>query len=83
MFYRLRELKPGDRITVSYSDSTKTFTVTGREEAAKTKLPTDKIWNGAKTPVLRLITCGGAFDRKAGSYLDNIIVYADELVTGL
>ena len=84
VFYRLRELKPGDQVTVTFRDgAAKTFAVTGREEVAKTKLPTDKIWNGTKNPVLRLITCGGAFDRKAGSYLDNIIVYADELLTGL
>jgi hypothetical protein len=25
---------------------------------------------------LRLITCGGAFNRSAGSYVDNIIVFA-------
>jgi hypothetical protein len=25
---------------------------------------------------LRLISCGGAFDASAGSYLDNIVVYA-------
>jgi sortase (surface protein transpeptidase) len=81
VFYRLRELKPGDQVTVHYPDRTITFAVTAKEQTAKTQLPAAKIWNDAKTPVLRLITCGGAFDRKAGSYLDNIIVYADELVT--
>jgi sortase (surface protein transpeptidase) len=81
VFYRLRELKPGDRVSVHYADRTTTFAVTGKEETAKTALPTTRIWNNATKPVLRLITCGGAFDRKAGSYLDNIIVYADELVT--
>jgi hypothetical protein len=25
---------------------------------------------------LKLVTCGGRFDRAAGEYLDNIIVYA-------
>jgi sortase (surface protein transpeptidase) len=83
VFYRLRELKPGDQVTVTYAESTKSFAVTAREEVAKTQLPTAKIWNDAKKPALRLITCGGAFDRRAGSYLDNIIVYADELLTGL
>lgn len=81
VFYRLRELKPGDKVTVHYADRATTFTVTDTEQAAKAKLPTGKIWNDAKTPVLRLITCGGAFDRQAGSYLDNIIVYADQLVS--
>ena len=83
VFYRLRELKPGDQVTIHYPDRTIVFAVTGKEQTAKTQLPAAKIWNDAKTPVLRLITCGGAFDRKAGSYLDNIIVYADELVTAL
>ena len=27
-------------------------------------------------PVLRLITCGGSFDRGSGHYRDNVIVYA-------
>jgi sortase (surface protein transpeptidase) len=80
VFYRLRELAPGDEVTVHYRDTTTTFVVTGKEQAAKTALPTDRIWNGATAPVLRLITCGGAFDRAAGSYLDNVIVYADRLV---
>jgi hypothetical protein len=26
--------------------------------------------------VLRLITCGGSFDRSTGHYRDNVIVYA-------
>jgi hypothetical protein len=26
--------------------------------------------------VLRLITCGGSFDRTTGHYRDNVIVYA-------
>lgn len=80
VFHRLRELKPGDQVTVHYPDRAITFAVTETEQAAKTELPTTKIWNDTKKPVLRLVTCGGAFDRKAGSYLDNIIVYADELI---
>jgi LPXTG-site transpeptidase (sortase) family protein len=81
VFNRLRELKPGDRVTVHYADRDSTFAVTAKEQAHKTELPASRIWNGATTPVLRLITCGGAFDRKAGSYLDNVIIYADQLVS--
>lgn len=80
VFYRLRDLAPGDEVTVHYRDTTKTFAVTGKEQTAKTALPADRIWNATTAPVLRLITCGGAFDRTARSYLDNIIVYADRLV---
>jgi len=80
VFYRLHELKPGDRVTVHYTDTERTFEVTGREQTKKSALPTDRIWNTTGEPVLRLITCGGAFDSAARSYLDNIIVYADRLV---
>jgi LPXTG-site transpeptidase (sortase) family protein len=76
VFYRLRELKPGDRVTVHREDGASTFAVESREQIAKDKLPVDRIWNQTSEPVLRLITCGGAFNRAAGSYLDNIIVYA-------
>jgi sortase (surface protein transpeptidase) len=80
VFYRLHELKPGDQVTVHYHDATTTFAVTGTEQTAKTALPAKRIWNATKHPVLRLITCGGAFDPAAHSYLDNVIVYADRLV---
>jgi LPXTG-site transpeptidase (sortase) family protein len=79
VFFRLRELRPGDQVTVHYPSQARTFRVTATEQAAKTALPTGKIWTGTADPVLRLITCGGAFDRRAGSYLDNVIVYADDL----
>jgi sortase (surface protein transpeptidase) len=79
VFFRLRELRAGDQVTVHYGSVTRAFTVTGTEQAAKTALPAARIWNRTPAPVLRLITCGGAFDRSAGSYLDNIIVYADAL----
>ncbi|MBB4909746.1 sortase domain-containing protein [Actinophytocola algeriensis] len=79
VFFRLNELAAGDEVVVHYRTSAVTFVVTGKEQTAKTALPTEKIWNGASAPVLRLITCGGGFDRAARSYLDNVIVYADQL----
>jgi sortase (surface protein transpeptidase) len=80
VFFRLRDLEPGDEVTVHYRDAATTFAVTSTEQTAKTALPSKKIWNSTKDPVLRLITCGGQFDAAARSYLDNIIVYADRLV---
>jgi sortase (surface protein transpeptidase) len=80
VFYRLRDLALGDQVTVHYRTLDRTFAVTEKEQTPKTALPADRIWNATTAPVLRLITCGGAFDRTARSYLDNIIVYADRLV---
>jgi len=79
VFHRLKDIAAGDEVVVHYRTSAVTFVVTGKEQAAKTALPAERIWNGASAPVLRLITCGGAFDRAARSYLDNVIVYADQL----
>ncbi|MFE0027515.1 class F sortase [Amycolatopsis sp. NPDC059021] len=81
IFYRLRELAPGDRISVSRKDgSTARFAVTKVDQVAKDRFPTDAVYGDTNTPELRLITCGGAFDRNAHSYLDNIIVYAHLIV---
>lgn len=80
VFYRLRELGPGDEVTVHYTHGRSAFVVTGKEQAAKTELPVERIWNDTDEPVLRLITCGGAFDGSARSYVDNVIVYANPFV---
>ncbi|MFD9894566.1 class F sortase [Amycolatopsis sp. NPDC059027] len=81
IFYRLRELAPGDQVSVSRKDgSTAWFAVTKVDQVAKDRFPTDAVYGDTNTPELRLITCGGAFDRNAHSYLDNIIVYAQLIV---
>jgi sortase (surface protein transpeptidase) len=77
VFYRLRDLTPGDEIAVEQADGrSATFVVESMEQTDKDDLPVDRIWNDTDQPVLRLITCGGIFDRSIGHYEDNIIVYA-------
>ncbi|GAA1828961.1 hypothetical protein GCM10009836_03430 [Pseudonocardia ailaonensis] len=77
VFFRLRDLRSGDLVEVVRRDgSTVAFTVDGQSRAAKTAFPTDLVYAPTPGPELRLVTCGGAFDRKAGSYLDNVIVDA-------
>lgn len=76
VFYRLRELGKGDRVTVHSDSGSATFEVESSEQVPKEHLPTERIWNDTDDPVLRLITCGGEFNRAIGSYRDNIIVYA-------
>jgi sortase (surface protein transpeptidase) len=76
VFYRLKELEPGDEVTVYGKDGdTATFAVDSREQQPKKELPADRIWNDTWEPVIRLITCGGDFDRDWGHYLANVIVY--------
>ncbi|MBA2694515.1 MAG: class F sortase [Actinobacteria bacterium] len=76
VFYRLKDLEPGDRVTVHREDGASTFVVDSLEQVQKDALPYERIWADTDESVLRLITCGGSFDHSTGNYRDNIIVYA-------
>jgi sortase (surface protein transpeptidase) len=77
VFYRLVDLKPGDAIEVQRADgSVARFTVSASVQTAKTAFPTDLVYAPVPGPELRLITCGGSFDRSAGHYRDNVVVEA-------
>lgn len=81
VFFALRRLRPGDRVTVERDDGTRhVFAVTAVEQHPKTGLPVERIWAPSDEPVLRLVTCGGVFDPETGHYTDNLVVFA-ELVT--
>jgi len=77
IFFRLRELAAGDKISVARQDGhTATFTVQKVELDRKDSIPTDAVYGDTTTADLRVITCGGAFDARAHSYVDNVIVFA-------
>jgi sortase (surface protein transpeptidase) len=77
VFYRLRDLRPGDEILVGRADGTTARFLVGRlERHPKTALPTSRIWTRANRPLLRLITCAGSWDHATGHYRDNLILYA-------
>ncbi|NKZ05538.1 class F sortase [Actinomadura latina] len=79
VFYRLKDLRPGDRIRVARQDgSTATFAVRRAQRVDKDAFPHKKVFGESLDhAALRLVTCGGAFDPKIGHYTDNLIVYAD------
>jgi sortase (surface protein transpeptidase) len=77
VFYRLRELRRGDQITVTRADGTSVrFVVQRTEQTLKRRFPTDDVYYPTLTPGLRLVTCGGEFDDRIGHYKSNIIVFA-------
>ncbi len=77
IFFWLRDLRPGDRVYVGRADGTMAvFTVTAVEKFAKDQFPTAAVYGSLPDPELRLITCGGIFDRSLRSYLSNIVVFA-------
>ena len=51
------------------------FVVESVEEELKIDLPRDRIWSYSSTALIRLITCGGEWDRNSRHYLSNLIVY--------
>ena len=77
VFYRLGALRPGDTIALTLRDNAiARFTVDQVESYPKASFPTDLVYGPARTPSLRLVTCGGQFDQDAGSYLNNTVVFA-------
>jgi hypothetical protein len=77
IFARLHELRPGDEVKVSRADGkTALFTVTRLDQVSKDAFPTQAVYGDTNAAELRLITCGGSFDKAKHSYRDNIIVYA-------
>jgi sortase (surface protein transpeptidase) len=77
VFFRLRQLRHGDRIEVTREDrSSVRFVVARIDQYDKRRFPTDDVYYPTLTPTLRLVTCGGTFDPVSGHYRANIIVFA-------
>lgn len=81
VFYDLHTLKPGDRVTVTRKDGSKpVFRVTRLQQFPKDRFPTEAVYGNIDHAGLRLITCGGTFNRQTGHYEDNLVAFADLVV---
>lgn len=77
VFADLDDVQAGDHVAVSRQDDrTAFFTVTNVVQAEKDEFPTTAVYGNTSDAQLRLITCGGALDRSAHRYEDNVIVFA-------
>lgn len=77
VFVRLPEVALGAVVeVVGEGGATSRFAVDRVESHPKTRFPTESVYLPSLRPELRLVTCGGAFDRSTGHYVDNIVVYA-------
>jgi hypothetical protein len=77
VFWRLRRLHPGDRITVERSDGSSTqFAVTEVRLVPLGRFPTGEVYGATPDRALRLITCGGSYDHAKGHYRENVVVFA-------
>jgi len=77
VFFRLRELHPGNLVYVRRADgSLAVFVVTAVRKFPKSRFPAAEVYDPLPDPQLRLITCGGRFDLATRHYLSNVIVFA-------
>ncbi len=77
VFFRLGELRPGDRVEVRREDGVNTiFEVTRLGTFPKDGFPTKDVFDQPGQSELRLITCGGRYDTVNNRYLSNVIVWA-------
>jgi Sortase domain len=77
VFYRLSELRKGDRVQVARRDhQTAVFAVVNVVRYPKTQFPTKHVFGALNYAGLRLITCGGTYDATYHRYLDNVVVFA-------
>lgn len=77
VFFDLHRVAVGDEIVVTRLDgSVAIFEVTDTEEYPKDEFPTVLVFGELDYSGLRLITCGGTFNRKTGHYEDNVVVFA-------
>ena len=80
VFAELSRLRPLDEFTVTRADGrTVVFRVNSVQSYPKDAFPTAVVYGPTTRPEVRLITCGGAFDRAARSYVDNTVVFANQI----
>ncbi|MFG2641723.1 class F sortase [Streptomyces sp. NPDC048370] len=75
VFYALGALKKGHRIEVDRQDGrTAVFTIDAVEVYENKDFPDEKVYGETDRAEIRVITCGGGFDKKAG-YQGNVVAF--------
>jgi Sortase domain len=78
VFYNLGDLRPGDLVYVTLEDrQTAVFRVYSAALYLKANFPARIVYSYTSWPTLRLITCGGEFDKATGHYLGDTVVFAE------
>ncbi|MFD9292060.1 class F sortase [Streptomyces sp. NPDC060030] len=77
VFLLLSTLKAGNTVDITREDGVvATFEVDSVETFSKADFPDDRVYADKGTAQLRLITCGGVYDKKKKDYEDNVVVFA-------
>ncbi|MDI2128999.1 class F sortase [Yinghuangia seranimata] len=77
VFWNLGSLKQGDEVVIDRVDGKSAkFAVDSVEVFQKDAFPDDRVYGQTSDAQLRLITCGGGYDKKRKDYLGNVVVFA-------
>ncbi|MEU2681165.1 class F sortase [Streptomyces sp. NPDC007107] len=77
VFLLLSTLKAGNTVDITREDGVvATFEVDSVETFSKADFPNDRVYADTGSAQLRLITCGGVYDKKKKDYEDNVVVFA-------
>ncbi|MET9221687.1 class F sortase [Streptomyces sp. NPDC088197] len=77
VFYGLSTVEPGALVEVTRADGTVAeFSVEGVEVVEKDHFDANRVYGSSGRPELRLITCGGSFDKEKQAYSANVVVFA-------
>ncbi|WP_192771771.1 class F sortase [Plantactinospora soyae] len=80
VFFKLGALTRGDEVRVTRKDGkVARFRVDTVKSYPKTSFPSEVVYGTADTAKLQVVTCGGRFDKKEGSYTNNIVVSASRI----
>jgi hypothetical protein len=75
-FAVLRDLPAGATVEVTAADGTRhAYLVTGHRTYRQAGLPGD-LFTASGPARLALVTCAGRYDREAGRYQENLVIYA-------
>jgi Sortase domain len=76
VFFNLRSLVAGDTVDVGLTDGViDHFVVSSVAMYPRAQFPAQQVYGSHGRSELQLVTCGGVFDARTGSYLSNIVVY--------
>ncbi|WP_280697291.1 class F sortase [Kitasatospora sp. GP82] len=77
VFLMLHRLLPGNTVEIIRADGTvAVFAVDSVQSFPKNGFPDAQVYADTPDAQLRLITCGGSYDRKLKDYTDNVVVFA-------
>ncbi|MFG2208600.1 class F sortase [Streptomyces sp. NPDC048638] len=77
VFMLLGSLKKGSKIDITRTDGrVASFKVDSVETFSKSQFPNDQVYADTADAQLRVITCGGAYNKAAKDYEANVVVFA-------